>query len=106
THDDVTTARPAHHVRHVVSAINVEHENRYEITGSDADGDALRYQQRHRDHHGKHAWHHQIINGINCKRAECIDLLGHFHRADLSRHRSADSPGDHQCGQNWRKLAA
>src|SRR6266480_1515547 len=51
THDNVAIARPAHHVRHVVSAVNVEHENRNEIAGSDADGDAFGYQQRHGYHH-------------------------------------------------------
>src|SRR5215471_8620054 len=44
SHDDVTIARPTYHVRHVVSAVNVEHENRHEISGGDADGDALRHE--------------------------------------------------------------
>src|SRR5690348_9334253 len=34
THNNVTTTRPAHHVCHVISAINIEHENRDEITSS------------------------------------------------------------------------
>src|SRR6185436_18161630 len=83
THDNIAAARPANHVRHVVSAVNVEHENRNEITGCDAHGDALRHQKWHRDHHGQYTRHYQVINRIHGKRAQGIDLLGDFHRADF-----------------------
>ena len=38
--------------------------------------------------------------------AEGVDLLGHLHRSDFSRHRSADSPGHHQRRQDRTQLAA
>src|SRR5213082_3827658 len=104
-HDNVAIARPAHHVRHVVSAVNVEHENRNEIAGSDADGDAFGYQQRHGYHHGEYTRHHQIIGWIHRERAKGIDLLGHFHCADFGRHGRADAAGYHQCCEHRSKLA-
>src|SRR5207249_9225750 len=47
THDDVAITCPAHHVRHIISAVDLEHENRDEIASSDTDGDAFGHQQRH-----------------------------------------------------------
>src|SRR6266446_293022 len=82
-HDNIATTCPPHHVRHVIGAVNVEHENRNYIASSNADGNALRHQQWHRDHHGQCAWHYQIINRVNRESAQRINLLGHFHRADL-----------------------
>src|SRR5213079_230492 len=64
THDDVAITSPAHHVRHVISAVNVEHKNRNEIAGGDADSDALCHQQGHRYHHRESARHDQIIGRI------------------------------------------
>src|SRR5438309_1176912 len=104
-HDNVAIARPAHHVRHVVSAVNVEHENRNEIAGSDADGDAFGYQQRHGYHHGEYTRHHQIIGWIHREGAKGIDLLGHFHCADFGRHGRADAARYHQCCEHRAKLA-
>src|SRR4029077_14737747 len=41
-HDNIATTRPLHHVRHIIGAVNVEHENRNEIASSDADSDTFR----------------------------------------------------------------
>ena len=68
-HDDIAATRPLHHVRHVISAVNVEHENRNEITSSDADSNAFGYQERHGYHHGERARHDEIIGRIHCERS-------------------------------------
>src|SRR4029079_17636917 len=65
THDDIAAARPTHHVRHIIGAVNIEHENRYEITGCGAHSDALRHQKWHRNHHGQDPRHYQVINRVN-----------------------------------------
>src|SRR5438094_1030017 len=68
-HDNIATTRPFHHVRHVIGAVNVEHENRNEIPSSDADSDTFGYQERHRYHHGERTRNDQIIGRIHCKRS-------------------------------------
>src|SRR5438876_3198319 len=68
-HDDIATTRPLHHVRHVIGAVNVEHEDRNEIASSDADSDAFGYQERHGYHHGERTRHYQIIGRIHRQRS-------------------------------------
>src|SRR6266480_64334 len=46
-HDDIATTRPLDHVRHVIRAVDLEHENRNEIAGGDADSETFGYQQWH-----------------------------------------------------------
>src|ERR1043166_4077325 len=58
-HDNVATARPAHHIRHVISAVDLKQKNRDEITGSNADCDTFGYQERHGDHHRECTRHDQ-----------------------------------------------
>ena len=37
--------------------------------------------------------------------AQRVDLLGHFHRANLRAHRGANPPGDHKSRENRPQLA-
>ena len=105
-HDDVAVPGPAHHVSHVVGAVNLEQKNCDKISGGNADGDALGHQKRHRNHHGESAWHDEVIGRINRESAQRVDLLGHFHRANLGRHGCADPTCHHQSGEDRAKFAA
>ena len=95
-HDNVAVARPAHHVRHVIGAVDFEQEDRHEITDCDSNRDAFRYQQRHRHHHGERARHDEVIGRINRQRAQCVNLLGYLHGPDFGRHGRANSTRDHE----------
>src|SRR6266404_8639824 len=46
-HDDVPVPRPAHHVGHVVGAVNLEQKNCDKISGGNANRDALGHQEGH-----------------------------------------------------------
>src|SRR4030095_6738869 len=54
-HDKVAIARPAHHVRHVIRAVDLEQKNCDEIAGSNADSDTFCHQQRPLYHHREHS---------------------------------------------------
>ncbi len=55
--------------------------------------------------HREHSRHDEIINRVNPKRAQSVDLFGDFHRADFRRHRRAHPPGDHQPRHHRSQLA-
>ena len=95
-HDDVAHLRPAHHVRDVVGAVDIEQEDRDEISRDNSEADAFRHQQRHRNHHRQRPRNDQIIDRMDGESAQRVDLLRHFHRPNFRRHRGADAARDHQ----------
>src|ERR1700730_3264591 len=95
-HYDVAASRPLHHVRHVIGPVNFEQKNRDEITSSNANGDALRHQQRHRNYHSQRAWHDEIIGGMNRQSTQRVNLLRYLHCPDFGRHSFAALTRHHQ----------
>src|SRR5438552_15503245 len=51
THDDVAITCPAHHVRHIISEVDLEHENYEDIANTDCEVDDLGHTQWHLHHH-------------------------------------------------------
>ena len=55
-------------------------------------------QKRHHDHQGDNARHREILECIDGRGFERVDLLGHLHRADLRTDTRADASGDEKPG--------
>ena len=57
-------------------------------------------------HSASRARQDEEIDRMDRQRAQGVDLLGDFHRADFRAHRRADAPGEHQAGEHGAELAA
>ncbi len=65
----------------------------------------MKRQQRHRDDQRDDARQHQHLDRVEAHGAQRVDLLAHFHRAELGRVGAAGAAGDHDADDEHADFA-